>query len=221
MPRPKNQTTAAETPAAVVVARAAAKRSLILERRATAASCIGQIPEGEGLTVLTHGQFSLIDVLDHLIHLSAPCALAVSTWAGNAREYQVLIDHHRAGRLTGARFLLDRSTYTREAEACELLVSHFGRDAIRTTRNHCKIALVGPYAMRSSMNLNMNPRIENLDIDHSPQMAAFLASFFDYCWRSLDATDWRGGLPDGSTPREFNADSADVFDQVCASLAMA
>lgn len=210
--------TTGERPAAVAMARSAKARAMVLERRAAAAACLGELPEGAGLTVLTHGQFSLIDVLDHLIGLAAPCELALSTWAGNAKEYQVLIDHARAGRLTRVRFLLDRSTYTREAEACDMLVAAFGRDAIRTTRNHCKIAVVGPFALRSSMNLNMNPRIENMDLDHSPELAAFLLAFFDYCWRSLDPADWRGGLPDGSTPPEFNAASADVFDQVVASL---
>lgn len=207
---------------AAAVARSKRKRELLVERRATAREIIGRLAPGHGLTMLTFGQCSLIDVIEHLVDLAAPCRIDVSTWTGNLSEYERLGRRKLAGDVTAARWLLDRSSYTREPEACEYLVGLFGRESIRTTRNHCKVVVVrgegGDFAVRSSMNLNMNPRIENADVDHDPELCEFLERFFDYCFEALDPTDWRGVLPGGDVPVEINPLSADAGDQVLAGM---
>ena len=59
----------------------------------------------------------------------------------------------------------------------------FGDDAIRCTNTHAKIALitndVWNVAIRSSMNLNKNPRFENFDIDDNEEIAGLFHRHFD------------------------------------------
>lgn len=198
-------------------------RRMVLERRATAAECIGILEPGQTAHLLTHGQFSFVDMIDAVVAQAEPAVLYLSAWTGIEPQYRRLGEHFHAGRITGARILLDRSSYGKEPAACEYIARTFGADNIRTSRNHCKLAVLGPFSIAGSMNLNMNPRIENADITRDPVLADFYRAFFDYCFASLDPVDWRGNLPGGTEiPAEYRAappDSPGGGDDLDALLA--
>ena len=54
----------------------------------------------------------------------------------------------------------------------------FGDDSIRTTRTHAKFAVITnedwAVAVRTSMNLNENPRLESIEVSDDPALAGFL-----------------------------------------------
>ncbi len=64
----------------------------------------------------------------------------------------------------------------------------FGEDAIRVTKTHAKFATIAnkswKVAIRSSMNLNQNPRMESYEIGHDPQLCAWLERVLSDVWAS-------------------------------------
>ena len=59
----------------------------------------------------------------------------------------------------------------------------FGDDAIRSTRTHAKYAVITndewSVAVRTSMNLNENPRLESIEVSDDPELAGFLLRLTD------------------------------------------
>lgn len=132
---------------------------------------------------LTNGQFSIIDVLDHILDATGPADLDIATWTasdGDLKRAHAFLLSRRVRRL---RFVVDPSFRSRKPDFCRVLVELFGNDAIRTTPIHGKFAVIRnsswDVAIRSSMNLNVNRRIESVEISDDAELAAFLASWVD------------------------------------------
>ena len=169
----------APTPAA----HTAPKRRRAIQRVATdeAADALGKIERGIELFALTNGQFSLVDILQHCLNATGPAELDVATWTASdgdlKRAHAFLLDR----RVTRFRLLVDPSFKSRKPEFCAELVRTFGNDAIRTTPLHGKFAVIRnakwSLAIRTSMNLNVNRRIESVEISDDSALADFLAGW--------------------------------------------
>jgi hypothetical protein len=63
----------------------------------------------------------------------------------------------------------------------------FGHDAIRVTKTHAKFCTITnnewQVALRSSMNLNQNPRLESFQVGHDPELCVFLSGVMDEIWQ--------------------------------------
>jgi hypothetical protein len=74
----------------------------------------------------------------------------------------------------------------RETAITSQLREAFGHENIRVAANHAKWCLFQNaewrLVLRSSMNLNMNPRFEDFQIAHDPELAAFLNAILDEIW---------------------------------------
>jgi hypothetical protein len=77
----------------------------------------------------------------------------------------------------------------RLAELAQRIRDVFGDDSIRVAKNHSKFFLLdtpGPdgwkIVCRTSMNLNFNPRFENFQIAHDPELFDFHAAILDSVW---------------------------------------
>ena len=167
------------------VHRAKRKRSRRIERVATGAAslALGAIEPGVDLFALTNGQFSIVDVLDHVLSSTGPAELDLATWTASdadlKRAHAFLLDR----RVTRLRLVVDPSFKSRKPDFCRVLVDLFGNEAIRTTPLHGKFAVIRNsawnVAIRSSMNLNVNRRIESVEISDDVDLAGFLAGWVD------------------------------------------
>lgn len=132
---------------------------------------------------LTKGQFSLLDLVIAVLTQTGPAHVTVSTWtaaqAAIDESYKLLTEN----AVLSLRWLVDFSFLRRQPKYCELLVRRFGRDVIRVTKNHAKFIIVRNkrwnVAIRTSMNLNHNPRLENFEISDDPALCDFLESVVD------------------------------------------
>lgn len=160
----------------------ARKRTIRAARTEDVARAIGPLTKGVEVFVLTHGQFSLIDALVYLSQQTGPCVLSVSTWTAGAEDLSKMAELLAAGQFTAVRFLVDRSFITRQPAYCARLRELFGDECIRTTRSHAKFVTLRnkewDLAVRTSMNLNHNPRLENIEISDDAQFADFLDAEF-------------------------------------------
>ena len=151
----------------------------------TAADCIGTIEPGVHVFAVTRGQFSMIDCIHHCIRELGPCNLSVWTWCIADYEIETFESLLRSQQITGATLVIDRAgeqqvAKTRSfrdgsigrAERQGALMTRwrnkFGPESIKVVLNHAKIATLDNGKMkvviRGSMNLNHNPRFEQLDV---------------------------------------------------------
>jgi hypothetical protein len=169
------------------------KRRIRTSKVGSVADALGPITPGCELLVLTFGQFSLIDALTYLVQQAGPSDVVLCTWtaahADLSRTHKLL----EASEITRFRLLLDHNMMRRPN--AKGLVSHihrlFGDQSVRTTRSHAKFATIRSathtLAVRTSANLNQNPRMENIEISDDPELCAFLESVADQIWADQDA----------------------------------
>lgn len=159
------------------------RRIVRLNKTDTAADALGPLTPGMEVYCLTFGQFSLIDAIEHLVTEAGPCAVVVSTWTAataDADRAKAMLD---SNLITRFRMIVDRSFIARQKSYCDRVVELFGEDAIRTTRTHAKFAVItnGEWSLtvRTSMNLNHNPRLESIEVSDDPDLAAFMLDVVD------------------------------------------
>ena len=94
-------------------------------------------------------------------------------------------------RIRSIRFVVDPSMFTRRPQLAAVLVKAFGPDAFRAVNSHAKFATVRgkslAVAMRSSMNLNRNERLESFDLTACRKMTAFFEKLVDSIFARVDA----------------------------------
>lgn len=169
-----------------------APRSRVIRRAnaSTAADAIGRLSPGCEVFALTNGQFSLVDVLAHAIDTTGPADLDIATWNASGDDLTQAHAFVLDGRVRSVRLIVDPSFRARKPAFCETLVSLFGDQAVRTVPIHAKFAVVRApnwtLAIRTSMNLNPNRRIETVEISDDPSLCSFLASFVDEVFASHD-----------------------------------
>lgn len=142
------------------------KRSL--ESFASAQATIGRLEKGMHLFALTRGQFSMLDIVLHCVAEIGPAHVSVWTWAIADYEVEAMEGLIRRQGILSGRLVVDISAERRKCSTIDLWRSTFGPESVRTVKNHAKIARVWNDSwrllIRGSMNLNFNPRFEQLDI---------------------------------------------------------
>jgi hypothetical protein len=159
------------------------KRRLIrLFRQQTARDFVGILTPGCHLYGLSKGQFSLLDILRALSDQTGPAALTLSTWTAARADVSELATLTTENRFTSTRFLLDFSFQRREPALIAALRSRYGNGSVVMTRNHAKFILLHNarwnVVCRTSMNLNHNPRLEDVMIEDNPELHQFLDHIF-------------------------------------------
>lgn len=159
------------------------RRRVRLNKTDTAAQAIGPLEPDIEVYCLTFGQFSLIDAIEHLVGEAGPCDVVVSTWTAataDADRAKAMLDD---GNIRRFRLIVDRSFIARQRAYCDRVTEVFGVDAIRTTRTHTKFAVITndtwDLVVRTSMNLNHNRRLENIEVSDDADLAAFMLAVCD------------------------------------------
>lgn len=158
-------------------ATAAARRKRAVETFGCAADAIGPVEPDMSLFAVTRGQFSMIDAVKHVIDQCKPADITLWTWRIAAYELETLAGLLAKGSIRSGTLFLDRvmdsgmrgdKAKTAAYQGVLMWIDRFGPDSVRVVQSHAKIATVEGNGMkvllRGSMNLNYNPRFEQLDI---------------------------------------------------------
>lgn len=147
-------------------------------RKESAAEAIGTLTPDLNLFGLTKGQFSLVDLLSAVLRQTGPARLSCSTWTAADASLAEVEEFLHSGLITDARFLVDFSFQRRQPGILNQMRQRFGSDCVRVTRNHSKFVLLKNEAwqltLKTSMNLNQNPRLENFELSTDPGLFGFL-----------------------------------------------
>jgi len=154
------------------------KRAIVANSYRSAADTIGPMEPGIEIFGLTRGQFSFIDILEHVVSEIGKCNIVIATWTAGNADIRKAEKFLKNGNVESMQWIVDRSFKKRKPELCELISNTFGQEAIRTARCHAKFMLAWneewKIVLRTSMNLNQNPRIENFEISDDPEFLNFM-----------------------------------------------
>ncbi len=154
-----------------------------VRRRESAAEAIAGLDRTTEIFGFTKGQFSLLDLWLAALDIIGPSHLTISTWTAARKEIKTLGDLQSDGKLLGSRWLIDFTFARRDPAAAQAIRNTFGIDSCRVAKNHSKFAIFQndkwKLVLRTSMNLNMNPRFEDFTIAHDPDLADFLNTIMD------------------------------------------
>ncbi len=138
----------------------------------------------------TKGQFSMIDIIEHCLNQAGPADITISTWSAAAGDIRAAHRLMQEDRITSLKFIIDSSFKSRKPEFCEELLKTFGADCIRVSSVHAKFATIKTeqynLVVRTSMNLNNNPRFENFEISDDPAMMEFMEAIVSEIWKTQD-----------------------------------
>lgn len=153
-------------------------------RGESAARCIGDIVKGGDIFGLTKGDFSMIDILRHIARQIGPCNIDIGTWTAASAEIKQAETMLTDRNILSMRWLVDRSFPARQGAYFRSLLDKFGQDSVRLARFHAKFILLEndeySVAVRTSMNLNENKRIEFFEISEGSPISGYLRGIVDY-----------------------------------------
>ena len=193
------------------------KRRARFSRVANARVMLRGFGHGDLLSGLTYGQFSLIDLVQATLEVTGPADVVISTWSAGFYDVDAAERFRDDGAMRSCRFVLDSSQQKRGQATAFDVAEIFGRDAVRTTRTHAKFVLVTndewSVVITSSMNLNLNTRVEQFMMVDCPVTLEVFGGFVDELFRSepFSVEDRRmpalPGLGDGQSALGIEATS--------------
>ena len=166
------------------------KRKAYVCRRGTAAQSIGLIEKNQDIFCLTYGQFSLIDALVTIIDQTGPAHVILSTWTAGHAHLEKSAEMLKTSEILSMKMIVDRSFKTRQPEYYNAMLQQFGCESIRSINTHAKFIVVRndkfDIVIRTSMNLNNNPRLENIEISESKDFADFFQQIADDVFEEVE-----------------------------------
>lgn len=143
---------------------------------ATAAEGVGPITKDAEIFGFTKGQFSLIDIILHVLDTTGPNTRGlISTWTAGNADLSILLEEER---LTELRFVIDFSFPQRQPDYCAAMRDKFGDKSIRLTKVHAKFVTLrserADVCIRTSANLNYNRRLEQFEITEGAEMCDYV-----------------------------------------------
>lgn len=139
---------------------------------------------------LTYGQFSLLDLVQAALDITGPADLAIATWSVGLHDAESTRNFVEDGKVRSVRFVMDSQEKRGQASSGEV-AALFGPMAVRTTRLHAKFVLITNEAwnvvITASMNLNLNPRVEQFEMTDDAERAAMFLAFVDEVFSELPA----------------------------------
>ena len=196
-------------------------------RQENAFQSIGDIEPGCEIFGFTKGQFCVIHVLEHVLNQVGKFDVIICTWTASSGDIRQA--HRMLGmkKINSLKFIVDYSFKSRKPAFCDELIETFGGDSIRVTSCHAKFILVKSknfnIVIRTSMNLNYNPRFENFEISDDKGLYNFMSDIVDEIWSTQEDYAGVNNTP-GDNKRDFKRsftiedNSATLFDFTCAGV---
>lgn len=149
-----------------------------------AKQAIGIIYSGMELYGISAGQFHFINIIEYLVEqVQEPMSLIVTSWTIAKFEASRLAIIKGGGNVKRLRIVVDSSMLNLVPKSFNFLEDLIGDDSIRFLRCHCKFAVITScnwnIAVRTSMNLNQNKRLENFEISDCKVLAEYMTSIVD------------------------------------------
>ena len=165
---------------------------------AQAAEYIGDITKNTEIFGFTKGQFSIIDIIEHILNTTGKANIMIATWTAAHADIKKAFSFLANDKIQSIKFIVDRGFTNRQPEYCADLVRLFGEDSIRFLRIHAKFCIIQNeewnIVVRTSMNLNENKRIENFEITDDKDFCEYFKKFFNITFEKIEKGDDKGNI---------------------------
>jgi hypothetical protein len=172
---------------ATAIRLAATELRTVVATSEDAARVIGTLTPGCRVSGLTMGQISLIHLLRAVVEQTGPADVIISAWTQGIRDTETAAWMLANGQFRSLYMLLDKSYPKFNPRYCARLIELYGPDVVLLTKTHAKFIVVQNehwnIALRGSMNLNTNKRIEQFDLDDSAELCGLYRDFAEVLLR--------------------------------------
>lgn len=185
-----------------------ATKEIKVSKRDSASLAIGDIEKNTDLFILTYGQFSLIDALIAILKKTGPAHVSLSTWTAAHAHLDRSAELMGSGNFLSFRLIVDRSFKTRQPKYFNHMKDIFGANCVREITTHAKFMLIQNdewnIVVRTSMNLNENPRLENIEISDNKDFACFFKNIVDEIFNEFEPGESSCSTPELAGIKETN-----------------
>jgi len=168
-------------------------------KRGTASQAVGYIEKNTDTFILTYGQFSLIDALLAILDQTGPAHIAISTWTAAHGDLTRSAELLETAEILSFRMIVDRSFKTRQPNYHAHMLKLFGPNCIRAINTHAKFMTIRNatwnIVVRTSMNLNTNPRLENIEISDNKKFAEFFETIVNDLFNEVKPNEQKCDAP--------------------------
>lgn len=168
------------------------RRTILFDGTGPASLAIGEIARGCEIFGFTKGQFSVSEIIAHCLNYTGPAHINIGTWTAAEADIKHAENLLRNGHIQSIRFVVDPSFKNRQPRFCEMLEMTFP-GSIRTINSHAKFVTITnetwQLVIRTSMNLNSNPRMENFEISDDPELSGFFGRIVDEIFENFAETE--------------------------------
>jgi hypothetical protein len=165
----------------------------------SATESIGSIEKNSDIFILTYGQFSLIDALMAILDQTGPAHVSISTWTAASAHLDRSAELLATAKILSFRMIVDRSFQSRQPGYYAQMQALFGPETVRAIQTHAKFIVVRNdewnVVVRTSMNLNQNPRLENIEISEDKEFADFFERLVDNVFDEVPENTNKSGIP--------------------------
>jgi len=176
------------------------KKKIRACKKGSAADAIGMLEKNMDIFVLTYGQFSLMDGLLAILDQTGPAHINISTWTAAHSDITRSSELLESAEILSFRMIVDRSFKTRQPKYYEHMIGLFGQESIREINTHAKFITIRndkwDIVVRTSMNLNGNPRLENIEISDNVEFVEFFETIVDDVFDEIESGGKKNGLLD-------------------------
>lgn len=175
-------------------------RKIRMAKRVFADDAIGKIEKNSDTFILTFGQFSLIDVMSTILDQTGAANIIISSWTAAHAALEATAEKIEACDILSFKMIVDRSFKNRQPDYYKRMIELFGSDSIRELKTHAKFLVIyndnWNIVVRTSMNLNENPRLENLEISESKKFVDFFRGVCDNIFNEVAVGENKEGSPE-------------------------
>jgi hypothetical protein len=167
-----------------------AQREIRFAKGHIAADSIGSIEHGKDIHIFSLGYFSLIDVIVHILDQIGSADVVLSAWTAAHSHLELTHELLGASAIKSLRIVIDGSFMVRQPMYHKRMVELFGLKNIRSIKTHAKYVILTNdtwnIVIQTSMNMNENPRCENLIISEGKDLSDFMLNIVDKIFDEVD-----------------------------------
>jgi len=169
--------TAAE-PRYCLTLRAPAAAELVYAPSLTAAELVEGLEPGARMVGVTRGQFSLFQLVMALLDRTGPADVSITTWSVGPKDLESAAQLLEGQKIRAYRMLVSQRWLDLKPRSVARMLQLFGDGAVVVSQCHAKCATIRneewDLVLRSSANMNTNPRFEQFDLDDDHEIADFV-----------------------------------------------
>ena len=168
-------------------------RTLLLKNRQRLKDAIPTLVPGEDIRFVNGGRWSAHDLLFHLLSITGPAEVCITTWAISETAARLLYQAKEEGLVLGLYGIFDRRLPARKPKVAQFIERFFDKTILLDCHAKMFVLMNDRYTVSCCMTCNYsnNRRIETGHICTNPEVAAFDRDWILGVINQEDRFEWK------------------------------